>query len=38
VVTQRLLAHVQRGGLAVLVTHQEVALPAERLQHLRLVG
>lgn len=38
VVTQRLLAHVQRGGLAVLVTHQEVALPAERLQHLRLAG
>ncbi|MFZ3013391.1 MAG: cytochrome c biogenesis heme-transporting ATPase CcmA [Nitrospira sp.] len=38
VVTQRLLVHVQRGGLAVLVTHQEVALPAERLQHLRLAG
>lgn len=38
VVTQRLLAHVQRGGLAVLVTHQDVALPAERLQHLRLAG
>jgi len=38
VVTQRLLAHLQRGGLAVVVTHQEVALPAERVQRLRLTG
>jgi heme exporter protein A len=38
VVTQRLLAHLQRGGLAVLVTHQEVALPVERVQRLRLAG
>jgi heme exporter protein A len=38
VVTQRLLAHLQRGGLAVLVTHQEIALPAERVQRLRLAG
>ena len=37
-VTQRLLAHLQRGGLAVVVTHQEVALPAERVQRLRLTG
>ena len=38
VVTQRLLAHLERGGLAVLVTHQELALPAERVHRLRLVG
>ncbi len=38
VVTQRLLAHLQRGGLAVVVTHQEVALPTETLQRLRLTG
>ncbi len=38
VVTQRLLTHLQRGGLAVVVTHQEVALPAETVQRLRLTG
>ena len=38
VVTQRFLAHLQRGGLVVVVTHQEIALPSERLQQLRLVG
>lgn len=38
VVTRRLHAHLQRGGLAVVVTHQEVALPAETVQHLRLAG
>jgi heme exporter protein A len=38
VVTQRLYAHLQRGGVAVVVTHQEVALPAEAVQRLRLVG
>lgn len=38
VVTQRLLAHLQRGGLAVVVTHQDVALPTETLQRLRLTG
>ena len=38
VVTQRLHAHLQRGGLAVVVTHQEVALPAETVQRLRLTG
>ncbi|MBK9308599.1 MAG: cytochrome c biogenesis heme-transporting ATPase CcmA [Nitrospira sp.] len=38
IVTQRLHAHLQRGGLGVLVTHQEVGLPADRLQRLRLTG
>lgn len=38
VVTQRLHAHLQRGGLAVVVTHQEVTLPAETMQRLRLAG
>ncbi|OQW38002.1 MAG: heme ABC transporter ATP-binding protein CcmA [Nitrospira sp. SG-bin1] len=38
VVTQRLLAHLQRGGLAVLVTHQDIALPTEMIQRLRLAG
>jgi heme exporter protein A len=37
-VTQRLHAHLQRGGLAVIVTHQEVELPAERVHRLRLTG
>jgi heme exporter protein A len=38
VVTQRLHTHLQRGGLAVVVTHQEVVLPAETVQRLRLTG
>lgn len=38
VVTNRLHAHLQRGGLAVVVTHQEVALPTETVQRLRLTG
>ena len=38
VVTQRLHAHLQREGLVVVVTHQEIVLPAERLQQLRLAG
>ena len=38
VVTQRLHAHLGRGGLAVVVTHQEIALPAETVQRLRLTG
>lgn len=38
IVTQRLHAHLQRGRLAVVVTHQEVALPAETVQRLRLTG
>ncbi|MBH0202411.1 MAG: cytochrome c biogenesis heme-transporting ATPase CcmA [Nitrospira sp.] len=38
VVTQRFLAHLQRGGLVVVVTHQDVALPAPMVQRLRLTG
>ncbi len=38
VVTQRLHMHLQRGGLAVIVTHQEVDLPAELMRRLRLTG
>jgi heme exporter protein A len=38
VVTQRLHVHLERGGLAVIVTHQEVDLPAERVHRLRLAG
>ena len=38
VVTQRFLAHLERGGLVVVVTHQEIALPPDRLQQLRLAG
>lgn len=38
VVTQRLHTHLQSGGLAVVVTHQEVVLPAETVQRLRLTG
>lgn len=38
VVTQRLHTHLQRAGLAVVVTHQEVALPTEIVQRLRLTG
>lgn len=38
IVTQRLLTHLQRGGLGVIVTHQEVELPADRVQGLRLAG
>jgi heme exporter protein A len=37
-VTQRLQSHLQRGGLAVVVTHQEVALPSDSVQRLRLTG
>lgn len=38
VVTQQLHTHLQRGGLAVVVTHQEVALPMEMVQRLRMTG
>ena len=38
IVTQRLHTHLQRGGLAIVVTHQEVALPMEIVQRLRLTG
>lgn len=37
-VTQCLLSHLKRGGVAVVVTHQEVALPPEAMQRLRLTG
>lgn len=36
VVTQRLHTHLERGGLAVVVTHQEVALPAQTVHRLNL--
>ncbi|MBI3356940.1 MAG: cytochrome c biogenesis heme-transporting ATPase CcmA [Nitrospirae bacterium] len=35
-VTQRLQSHLQHGGMAVVVTHQEVALPSDAVQRLRL--
>jgi len=35
-VTQRLQSHLQQGGMAVVVTHQEVALPSDAVQRLRL--
>jgi len=38
VATQRLHAHLERGGLGVIVTHHEVDLPADRVQRLRLTG
>lgn len=37
-VTERLRSHLQSGGLAVVVTHHEVALPSEMVQRLRLDG
>jgi heme exporter protein A len=37
-VTQRMLAQLQRGGIVVVVTHQEVALPETVVQRLRLTG
>lgn len=37
-VTERLRFHVEQGGLAVVVTHQEVVLPSGMLQRLRLDG
>lgn len=36
VVTQRLHTHLERGGLAVVVTHQEVSLPAQTVHRLNL--
>jgi heme exporter protein A len=38
IVTQCLYGHLQRGGLGVIVTHQEIDLPADRVQRLRLTG
>lgn len=37
-VTEQLRAHLTRGGIAVVVTHQEVGLPSGMVQHLRLNG
>lgn len=37
-VTERLQSHLRGGGLAVVVTHQEVALPSDVIQRLRLNG
>lgn len=37
-VTERVQSHLRDGGLAVVVTHQEVALPSDVIQRLRLNG
>jgi heme exporter protein A len=34
--TQRLHAHLRNGGMVVVATHQEIAIPADSIQHLRL--
>jgi heme exporter protein A len=34
--TQRLQAHLSNGGMVVVSTHQELALPTDSVQHLRL--
>ena len=34
--TQRLQVHLSSGGMVVVATHQEIALPADSVQHLRL--
>lgn len=34
--TQRLQIHLSNGGMVVVSTHQELALPADSVQHLRL--
>ena len=34
--TQRLQSHLTKGGMVVVSTHQEIALPADSVQHLRL--
>lgn len=34
--TQRLHAHLHNGGMVVVATHQEIAIPADSIQHLRL--
>jgi heme exporter protein A len=34
--TQRMQSHLSRGGMVVVATHQEIALPADSIQHLRL--
>ena len=37
-VTEQLHRHLTRGGIAVVVTHQEVGLPADLVQRLRMNG
>ena len=37
-VTQRLQSHLGHGGMVVVATHQEVVLPADAVQRLRLTG
>ena len=34
--TQRLQSHLNNGGMVVVSTHQEIALPTDSIQHLRL--
>jgi heme exporter protein A len=34
--TQRLQSHLSNGGMVVVATHQEVAVPTDSVQHLRL--
>ena len=34
--TQRLQSHLSDGGMVVVSTHQEIALPPDSVQHLRL--
>ena len=34
--TQRLHSHLSHGGMVVVSTHQEIALPTDSVQHLRL--
>jgi heme exporter protein A len=34
--TQRLHAHLKNDGMVVVATHQEIAIPADSIQHLRL--
>ena len=36
--TQQFRSHLDRGGMAVVATHQEVGLPAESVHYLRLPG
>ncbi|MBM4138532.1 MAG: cytochrome c biogenesis heme-transporting ATPase CcmA [Nitrospira sp.] len=37
-VTEQLHKHLTRGGIAIVVTHQEVGLPSSLIQHLRING
>ena len=34
--TQRVQAHLSHGGMVVVATHQDIALPSDSIQHLRL--